>query len=561
MMNMGLTYWSMLEFLRKHKMVVLGAMVLVFVGLVFIERNGGSGGMPGRGDVLFTVGDTSYTTKDEISMGETALRVCYPIQSLSDQIKILMTGKTTPGADFMLNRAIIREEAKRLGVNADKDTVDLYIKQMPEFQDETGNFNVDLYRKFIGARHNMPQNREREDLVRSVIADVICFEQLQNIILRHMEPNEAFVSAWTKSALQEVTVSLAVFNKASFMPKSEPSETEIKAFWEKRKGDYNSEEERIITLYTFIPTTKPEIKEGDSKIPASTMQLFDTVENLWTAIYDANGKQAEQKIQSTVEAYKDSLNLEREQFPLTSISKAPEELLATLNPLSGPKKPDLIQTAFNITQAPSLDSYNEHSAKNSLESIALGEQISETCVRNDGSVSLIRVDAIKPVGPLSYEDAKELAKRDLMSEIANEAMEKATQALYAKLSKATNLTEEFEKISQEAGATLKHYGPYDLRQQPEGFEASQTVYNAVQKINPGQITKPLISQDEAIIAELIRRSIIVSPEMGAQAAQINNLISLQTEQDIINDWFQSCMNRYKVKITPRLAPQEQQEQP
>ena len=62
----------MLDFLRKHTIVIMAAMALVFVGLVFIGGDVSGGSLSGMFKQTFvTVDGKSYGEKDYVNMGQT----------------------------------------------------------------------------------------------------------------------------------------------------------------------------------------------------------------------------------------------------------------------------------------------------------------------------------------------------------------------------------------------------------------------------------------------------------------------------------------------------------
>ncbi len=120
----------MLDFLRKHTIVIMAAMALVFVGLMFIGGDVSGGSLSGMFKQTFvTVDGKSYGEKDYVNMGQTGRNLAYSFSSSfapllqnhfateQDLRNICYLMKTNnPNAAFLAYCGIIRREAERLGL-------------------------------------------------------------------------------------------------------------------------------------------------------------------------------------------------------------------------------------------------------------------------------------------------------------------------------------------------------------------------------------------------------------------------------------------------------------
>lgn len=120
----------MLDYLRKHTIVIMAAMALVFVGLMFVGGDVSGGSLTGMFKQTFvSVDGKSYGEKDYNNMGRTGLSVAFSFPStfgpllqdnfsseenLRELCHLLKTNN--PNAAFLAYRGIIRREAGRLGL-------------------------------------------------------------------------------------------------------------------------------------------------------------------------------------------------------------------------------------------------------------------------------------------------------------------------------------------------------------------------------------------------------------------------------------------------------------
>lgn len=261
----------MLDFLRKHTIVIMAAMALVFVGLMFIGGDVSGGSLSGMFKQTFvTVDGKSYGEKDYVNMGQTGRNLAYSFSSSfapllqnhfateQDLRNICYLMKTNnPNAAFLAYCGIIRREAERLGLTPSNAEIDEAICNIPEFLDDKGVFDPKKYDDFISMRGNQGKKLQ-EEILRGLMGDTMSLVRIEDVIAggAAVEPN--FAQAVAESENQQITVNTAFLEKSAFRPKTDPGEEEIKTFWDKHKENYRNEEARFFTVYTFTP-------EGDAQ--------------------------------------------------------------------------------------------------------------------------------------------------------------------------------------------------------------------------------------------------------------------------------------------------------
>ena len=172
----------MLDYLRKHTIVIMAAMALVFVGLMFVGGDVSGGSLTGMFKQTFvSVDGKSYGEKDYNNMGRTGLSVAFSFPStfgpllqdnfsseenLRELCHLLKTNN--PNAAFLAYRGIIRREAGRLGLTPSTAEIDDAICNIPEFQDDKGVFDPQKYDNFISMRGNMGKKLQ-EELLRGLM--------------------------------------------------------------------------------------------------------------------------------------------------------------------------------------------------------------------------------------------------------------------------------------------------------------------------------------------------------------------------------------------------------
>ena len=554
----------MLDYLRKHTIVIMAAMALVFVGLMFVGGDVSGGSLTGMFKQTFvSVDGKSYGEKDYNNMGRTGLSVAFSFPStfgpllqdnfsseenLRELCHLLKTNN--PNAAFLAYRGIIRREAGRLGLTPSTAEIDDAICNIPEFQDDKGVFDPQKYDNFISMRGNMGKKLQ-EDLLRGLMEDTISLERIKDVLAGGISVEPGFAEAVAESNSQQITINTAFLEKSAFRPKTDPGEEEIKTFWDKHKENYKNEEARFFTVYTFIPAGDAQApKPGD--ISNATMETMNLVENdIWEPLNATNGRNMDQAISEALAKTPGVCKMEKKSYTAVTRKNAPQEINQAINQsASDGRSANLLDVAFSLAGAPALSADADAKAIEEARAKTGAEQISTMQVLENGQVVLIRLEGITPVKALPYETARNNARADLLESMTVESMNKAATELNTELQKAENPVEQFNAIAGKAGAKTSSYGPFV---NPNELPAPEEVFQAASVINPGQMAQPINTGDGILLTQLVKRELEDTPEFQIKSTQqIAPALTAQAKSMIMLDWLKACITQYKVEIAPIL---------
>ena len=583
----------MLDFLRKHTIVIMAAMALVFVGLMFIGGDVSGGSLSGMFKQTFvTVDGKSYGEKDYVNMGHTGLSMAYSFSSSfgplvqnnfateQDLRNICYLLKTSdPNAAFLAYRGIIRREAERLGLTPSNAEIDEAICNIPEFLNDKGVFDPKKYDDFISMRGNQGKKLQ-EEILRGLMGDTMSLVRIQDVVAGGIAVESNFAQAVAESENQQITVNTAFLEKNAFRPKTDPGEEEIKTFWDKHKENYKNEEARFFTVYTFTP-------EGDAKAPKpgdisnATMETMNLVENdIWEPLNATNGRNMDQVIGEALAKTPNVCKMEKKTYAAVTRKNAPEEINRPINQsASDGRSATLLDVVFSLTGAAPLHADADAKAIEEARSKAGAEQISTMQVLEDGQVVLVKLEGITPVKALPYELARNSARADLLDTITEESLNKAASELRAELDKAPDAIEQFNAIASKAGAKTAIYGPFinpnillnniysQNAKSPEEFQAIMDkamssrlappkelpvpleVFGASALVNPGKMAQPIDTGDGILLVQLVKRELEDTPEFQIKATQqYAPVLSTQARAMLMMDWLKACIAKYKVEI-------------
>ena len=585
----------MLDFLRKHTIVIMAAMALVFVGLMFIGGDVSGGSLSGMFKQTFvTVDGKSYGEKDYVNMGQTGRNLAYSFSSSfapllqnhfateQDLRNICYLMKTNnPNAAFLAYRGIIRREAERLGLTPSNAEIDEAICNIPEFLDDKGVFDPKKYDDFISMRGNQGKKLQ-EEILRGLMGDTMSLVRIEDVIAGGAAVESNFAQAVAESENQQITINTAFLEKSAFRPKTDPGEEEIKTFWDKHKENYKNEEARFFTVYTFTP-------EGDAKAPKpgdisnATMETMNLVENdIWEPLNATNGRNMDQTIGEALAKTPTVCKMEKKTYAAVTRKNAPEEINQPINQsASDGRSATLLDVVFSLTGAPALNADADAKAIEEARAKSGAEQISTMQVLEDGQVVLVKLEGITPVKALPYDMARNSARADLLDTMTEESLNKAASELRTELDKAPDAIEQFNAIASKAGAKTAAYGPFinpnillnsiysQNAKSPEEFQAIMDqamssrlappkelpvpleVFGASALINPGKMAQPIDTGDGILLVQLVKRELEDTPEFQIKATQqYAPVLSAQTRAMLMMDWLKACIAKYKVEIAP-----------
>jgi peptidyl-prolyl cis-trans isomerase D len=276
------------RFERTSKVLILGFVGLMAVSLVlFFRPNSGSSSLePTKSTtVLATVGGAEITVGDFATQKQ---NIQTQFSRFGGQVSLIQMGYTDERIlDGLISRKVTVQEAARLGLGASETEVKERITKT--FSDPTGKFLL----TDASGKLDMSKYQER-------VGDVSIFERgVAEDIAR--EKLEAFVAASVRISEDEVQqdykrkntnfdLTYVIVSSDKLAEKIQPTDDELKAYYEKHKTDYNILVPQKKIKYLFIDQDK-----SGQKLQISDKELHDEYDGLKPEF-----KQAGVKVQQIV---------------------------------------------------------------------------------------------------------------------------------------------------------------------------------------------------------------------------------------------------------------------
>jgi peptidyl-prolyl cis-trans isomerase D len=292
------------KFERTSKVLILGFVALMAVSLVlFFRPNSGSSGIePTRSaEVVATVGG------QDITLGEFATQkqnLQMNFARFGGQISLTQMGYTDDKIlDGLIQKKIAVQEARRLGLEASSAEVNERIRKT--FSDASGKLTL----LDASGKLDMAKYQQRVGDVAAFERDVaedIAREKLEAFVAASVRVSEDDVQADYKKKNTTFDVTYVVVSATKVAEKIQPTDDELKAYYDHHKTDYNILVPQKKIRYVFIDQDK-----SGQKVQISDQELQDEYNGLKPEF-----KQAGVKVQQIV------LKVAREDLDATVSEKA-----------------------------------------------------------------------------------------------------------------------------------------------------------------------------------------------------------------------------------------------
>jgi len=252
---------------RTRNIVILFFAVLMAVSLVIFyggpSRSNTSLDPTKNTEVVAKVGSDYITVADLARIKENYS------QMFGGRFNIAQLGGHRRFLDGLIGKLVISQEAKRLGLGASDD--ELREKIRKQFSDASGTFiGFDRYKESVTARYGDIEKFEND------IRDEIAQEKLRAFVTSSVNVSDAEVEEEFKRRNTTFDVGYIALSADKLAEKIQPSDDDLKSYFESHKTDYRYLEPQKKVRYIFIDTEKVgstlQIADADLKAEFDAMQ-------------------------------------------------------------------------------------------------------------------------------------------------------------------------------------------------------------------------------------------------------------------------------------------------
>jgi len=353
-----------------------------------------------------------------------------------------------------------------------------------------------------------------ENDLRTLAADVLIFQSVKRIVGSGLDSDRAAIAAEKALENQQITAEQARMDLAPFQEKVQPTDEEVKAYWETIQDSFVTEPRRKFTYVIISPLASatpevvaalpenatPEQKDAFAKATAANAaKLADAKlqeqRKVETQVDDFL-YQLEEKKGSSFEELAKKNGWETKSTDFFAASSAPQDLNVNLRASGSNGK--VVDPLFHLTVT--TDPFSKIS-----EPMAIGED----------QWLVARLDGEEKSRPKTFEEARDEARAQYITEKAGELLKTAAAEAAAKIKTSLAAGKSFKDAAAEAGITQVSELPIISRTYRPSAQEPQNLFQATRTIDPGSITEPLLEGNSAIIIYVAKREVVKAKDADA----------------------------------------------
>ena len=549
----------MIENLRKYTGLIIVIFVILFISFFFLDSRSVRNMSSGR--AMLKIAGRTYDDKDYTNLGKSSLELAYGLAGSGDfdLVQFVMglsadaTSQDDAAEKFFVGRMILRQAKEEFGVYPGDEEISAYLRTLKVFGGPDGKFNPETYRNFI--EKGMGRLGMTEKDLRELASDVLACRKINAIVGSGLSVDRDAVAKDLALQNQQITGELAKLELAPFEEKIEPTEEEIKKYWETISDSFTTEPRRKFTYFIATPSLPAEAAAPDAPESIADAAASDEVKKAIAKKKDeAKAKRATElaeerrKKQLELDALVDDFLFKLEEqkgrgfedlakenkwdvktSELFARSAAPQDLDAKLRSSSRGGK--AVDQLFLIQET--TDPFSKIS-----EAIAIGE--------NQWLVA--RIDGEEKSRPKTYEEARADARAQYISEKATEALKTAANDHLVKIKTLVSAGKTFAEAAKEIGITeTRPFTAIISTYRPDGANEPQNLFEAARNVDPGSLAEVIIESDRAFILHVAKREVIKSADAATRTDSEVTSLTKKNETIAFTSWIAARTEAAKVE--------------
>ena len=541
----------MIENIRKYQGLVLFFIAIVIISLVVGIKDdlfrGGAGG-----HAVYRINGRTYNDKEFQHLGTGAFELVGGLARAGDfsLYQFLMelsqgaTNQEDAAEKFFVGRMILRDAKNEFGVHPGDDEITDYIRKLKAFSNKDGSFEQATYNNFIEkgiGRLGMTENDLRE-----LASDAIASTRINSIIGGGLTMNKDAVKSAQALDNQQISGSIARLDLAPFEAGIKPTDEEIKSYWENIQDAFMTQSQRNFSYLIVSP--KPAAAQPAETIADATLK--EKEREAKKKAKEAAVKEDERVKQKEIDALVDNFAVE-----LEDQKGAGFEELAAQNGWS-------VQTTgmFSKDNTPKeLDLKLRSSSSNGkvvdelFQIVATADplsKITQPIAVGKNQWLIARLDGEEKPRAKTFEEAREEARAQFVSEKAAEALKKGAGEAMEKIKASLAAGKSFAESAKDAGINASHVKEFKKIKsatKPDAASEPRQLFQSASNVDPGSLSDLITEPERAFIVHVASREVEKDPKAEETLKAQVESSSMQNEMLAFNSWLKERTEAAKVE--------------
>ncbi len=514
----------MIENIRKYSGLMIVIFVVLFISFFFMDT--GSMRALGGGGTAIKIDGRSYSAKEVERLGSSSMQLLGGLAGGAN-FELLMFQQAMVGnprseseavENFFVSRMILRQARDEFGIYPGEDEISSYIRGLPLFAGPDGGFDAQSYREFV--QNRLGRFGMTEEDVRDLVADFLVSRQLERVIGSGLAASREATAAQMALDNQQIDVQLGHLAIDPYQEKIEPTEEEIREYWETIQDSFTTEEKRSFS-YVIVTPELPELPEAgppaaEDEDEAARAAREEREQERARIAEERRKKQLEisgrvddflvrieEEEDATFESLAAEYGWEVGKTPLFPASEPPAELDVSLR--NSTRASRAVEELFALQET--SDPFS-----NLSDALAVGE--------NEWLVA--RLQEVEPSRVKTFEEARDEARAQYIAEKALEDLKAAGEEAIATIREAMEAGATFADAAKEAGLEGVHEVE-DLTRfyRPQAENEPQNLFEAARTVEPGTLAELIVEPDRVFILHVGDREVVREPN---QAERIDAMV-------------------------------------
>jgi len=585
----------MIENMRKYTGLMAVVFILLAAGFLFTmnDISGSGGGGMGSGPTMLEANGRVLDQQEYRRMGDGTLKLAseaglhayvnfliVPDAAQMQQAMQLLQygypnyyvtmGRNLKADDFnrfISNRIIIQQAMQNMGVNASDEEINKAIMASPGFATE-GRFDNTKYANFIEKRLGRLGMTEKD--LREVVHESLCLNKIIQIVGGGLIAPRQAAQDLLEAQMQSVSISRVIFNRDDFVEKENPSEDEIKAYWDTHQDAYKTEEQRRInyillnlppaTQVNSAPVVLPENANDEQKqAHADAEKARLAAEAQVKAELAEKRTKAARGIQKEIDQISQEIyDSEEEKRPLdfaAILTKRNHKLQKTglFTRSNVPKELSSLVLRGNFNRGKTIaDFIFGHSASSQDRYDLVSDALP---VGEHGWIIFTLEEVIEP-SLQDYVAARAKARAQLVAENGSKKVKEAAKAALDATRKSIESGKSFDDALAEQNLKALPLGPFSIndRDTQSKDPSFRLLHQKASGLNPGNLSETIDENDRSLFFKLLSREIKDTEE---SKQRIESVINNSKNQMMMITFLNWLHQQYDLADVKGLAVEDQ----
>ncbi len=499
---------SQIRHIQKGVLIVVSIIIIIAFAFLYSDYDAGAR----SGNTSFVIYDRAYRTKEaqvlansyQVAMGLGLFEFAGSLFGEQRQDSDL--------TDFVLNLVILREEAKRLGVQPSPEQVKKAIPNLPIFTIRSWVGEDDIRNNITGPAGFTDAN------LYQLVKDYLSWQQIRELLAAGIEPIPEEIDRIYIRDFQRISGSVIAFSREEVEKELKITDKEIEDYYNEHKDsdELLSQESRS---GSYVHLVIPEEKEGATNEQKAEHAL--AFNKVVAAIYE---EMAADGADFAKVAEKHKLELAKTgEVTLTDIPKELEE------------KTQVLRALFSVNK----------------------QQPLSTPVRlEDGSYYILHLDELKEPQPQSLEDASVAIRKVLKTRKAGEQVQARAAKAQAAINEALAAGKSFPAAAKAAGVEAVELPPFSNDDPPKETDNARLIVDTGMAMEAGKLSGVVNTPTGAMLVYVDKKVVYESSEEEQRKDMIKGQLSYTDAKAMYNAWFQQQREKARPERSgPVASPQ------